>query len=82
VPKNGKVSQSGKRKSADYIRRAARKATKRQLDRYIERWARHLLLVDKDGVRRLTEEEVQAAVGRKDRNSRTRKLGRKGSTKP
>jgi hypothetical protein len=42
---------------------------KLELDRDIERWARHLLLVDKDGVRRLTEEEVQAAVGRKRRRS-------------
>jgi hypothetical protein len=81
VSENAMVSRSGKRQSADYVRRAARDAAKRQLDRYIERWARRLLLVDRDGVRRLTEEEVQAAVGGKKRNSRTRSPGRKGSRK-
>lgn len=37
-----------------------REAEERELDRYIERWARHLILVDGDEVRRLTEEEIQS----------------------
>jgi len=39
-----------------------REAEERELDRYIERWARHLILVDGDEVRRLTEEEIQSGV--------------------
>jgi hypothetical protein len=81
VLEKAKVSRSGKRKSAGKVRKAARDAVRRQLDRYIERWARRLLFVDQDGVRRLTEEELQAAAGGNKRNSRTRNPGRKGLRK-
>jgi hypothetical protein len=38
-----------------------------QLDRDIERWLRRLLISDGTSVRRLTEEEVQAGMGRPKR---------------
>jgi hypothetical protein len=34
----------------------------RELDRYMERWARHAIILDDDGARRLTEEEVRMAA--------------------
>jgi hypothetical protein len=42
----------------------------RQLDRYMERWARHAIILEDGVARRLTEEEVQLAVPK----SRRRRL--------
>jgi hypothetical protein len=54
--------------------KALREAMDRSLDRYIERWARGLLLVIDGEVRKLTEEEVQDAVnaGKSDNRRESR----------
>ena len=44
------------------IPKALREAEKKRLDKYIERWARRLLLVIDGEVRKLTEDEIQVAV--------------------
>ena len=60
-------SQARKKKSAAEVRKqralkaAAYREMNRSMDRLIERWARKLLLVIDGEVRRLSEDEVQAA---------------------
>jgi hypothetical protein len=68
-------------------KRAARKAAatrefnrsvKQSVDRYIERWARRLILVDHGKVRKLTEEEVQDMAN----GSSSSRKPRRRATKP
>jgi hypothetical protein len=73
-------TRPGKKKSAAEARKqralkaAAYREMNRSIDRLIERWARKLLLITDEGVRKLTEDEVQVAVyGSKRRPTRKAK---------
>ena len=64
--KKKKASRSRTRDRGVRLSKSEQAQIDRELDRYMERWARHAIIVDGDVVRRLTEEEVQMAA-RKNR---------------
>ena len=73
--KRKKTSRSRTRARGVRLSKSLLAQMNRDVDRYMERWARHAIIVDGDIVRRLTEEEVQMAAGK-------RRAGRRLSSKP
>ena len=72
--------QKKQRRRDASLSKEARREVDAKLDRYIARWARHLIVVDDDGtVRRLTEQEIRAMTTRA-RNGASLSKSRRGKS--
>ena len=70
--KKKKTSRSRTRDRSVRLTKAELDQIDRELDRYMERWARHAIILEDGVARRLTEEEVQMAVPKKRRRPSSR----------
>ena len=75
-----KTSRSRRRDRGVRLSKAELAQIERELDRYMERWARHAIILEEGGPRRLTDEEVRMAA-RQSRPSRRPSSSRKAGKK-